>query len=63
MKLYCFQCGVHGYDNDYPVENGIAIAQDEEQAWKLFFEKYEGFQKHIEGVERSLLYRQNLTNR
>ena len=50
MKLYCFQ--FNSFGTDYPTENGVAIAKSENEAWQLFFEKYEGYDTSLEEIER-----------
>lgn len=48
MKIYCFQCNEDHGGNDYPTENGIALAHNEEEAWQLFYEKYEGWRPNFD---------------
>lgn len=51
MKIYCFQ--YDGDSSDYPTENGIAIAHNEEEAWKLFFKKYKGYAWNIKTLKEN----------
>lgn len=51
MKLYCFQFDPDHGGVAYPTENGVAIAENEEQAWKLFFSKVEDYKPDFKEIK------------
>lgn len=53
MKIYCFQYNEDHGGCDYPTENGVALAHNKEEAWKLFFSKYEGYSLSFKDLKQN----------